>query len=259
MQHIDIERHGTGSETIAFLHGVFMERGLWDDVIESLNDVSVVTIDMPGHGTAPALAPDLSLDDHVRAVAEAFDEMDIANVLLVGHSWGGMVALRLAHLRPDLVRGIVFSNTPLLRVRGAGRTGFGAQRLMLALGLPAGFYGRMAARALIGQGHRAAHPEDTRALALRLERMGRQTIREIIRSVLLEPGDAIELLETLPVPWTFVAGTDDYVLENGVADAIRRAGHLETVPGGHTTPLEDPTSVARAISRMRRAAIDLPA
>lgn len=105
----------------------------------------------------------------------------------------------LAHQRPEFVRAIVFSNTPIRRVDGLGRVGFIAQRLMLALGFSPGIYGRLAAGALIGPEHRGQNPNDVRGLSHRLGRMGRRAIRETIRSVLLEPDDAVDLMATLSV------------------------------------------------------------
>ena len=192
------------------------------------------------------MAPGASLADHVTTVAATLDEVGVRGAVVVGHSWGGMVALRLAHRRPDLVARLVLSNTPLLRVRGLARAGFRAQRLLLAAGFPAATSGRIAGAALIGSTHRDAHPSDVEALARRADRMGRERLRETLRSVLLEPQDGMDLLRSMPVPWTAVAGTQDYVLTGGVRETLDPTGRLHVASGGHTTPLEDPAAVATA-------------
>lgn len=251
MQSVNIERSGEGVQTIVFLHGVFMDRTLWRHVTQQVSGADILTIDMPGHGVASHLESGLSLDDHVSAIADALDGEGVRQALLVGHSWGGMVALRLAHVRPDLVHGVVFANTPLRRVDGTARLGFQAQRILLALGMPPRLYGRFAARALIGKAHRSRQPDDADDLRNRLAEMGRRSIDETIRSVLLEPRDATHLLGTLELPWIFVAGARDYVLSNGTADLISAAGPLRIAAGAHTTPLEDPATLVEAIAEVR--------
>ncbi len=233
--------------TVVLLHGVFMDSSLWGRVLPLLPGAHTIAVDMPSHGDSPDMAPGASLEDHVTSVAAALDEVGVHGAVVAGHSWGGMVGLRLAHRRPDLVAGLVLSNTPLLRVQGLARAGFRAQRLLLAAGLPPAVYGRMAAGALIGPAHRKANPGDVSALTRRADRMGRERLRETLRSVLLEPEDAVGLLRSLPVPWTAVAGSQDYVLTGGVRESLEPTGRLHVAPGGHTTPLEDPAAVATAI------------
>lgn len=234
---------GTGPRTLVLLHGVFMDRTIWDAV--DVDGVRTVRVDMPSHGASPDLAPGANLDDHVVAVADTLDSLGVAAAVVAGHSWGGMVAVRLARRRPDLVAGVVLANTPLLRTRGVSRVGFATQRALLTLGLPAGMYGRMAARALIGERHRRAHPEQADAMAARTAAMGRRRVAETLRSVLLEPEDALDAATALPVPWAAVAGEQDYVLAGGVAEAL--GPNLTVVPGAHTSPLEAPQAMSTAV------------
>jgi pimeloyl-ACP methyl ester carboxylesterase len=69
----------------------------------------VIVVDLPGHGgseplpAAPSLAPYADRVAHV-AEAEGFAEADY-----VGHSFGGLVGLRLAIRRPDAVRRLVLA------------------------------------------------------------------------------------------------------------------------------------------------------
>ena len=232
---------------VVLLHGVFMDSSLWEQALPRLTGSGIIAVDMPSHGASPDLPAGSSLDDHVSAVAATLDTVGVRDAVVVGHSWGGMVALRLAHRRPDLVAGLALSNTPLLRVRGATRVGFHLQRLLLAAGLSPAQYGRIAAGALIDATHRSADPAAVDALAERTRRMGRRRVRDTLRSVLLEPGDALHLVEALPVPYTLVAGEDDYALSAPVRATLAPSGRVRVARGGHATPLEDPDALADAI------------
>lgn len=240
-------RAGAPAPALVLLHGVFMDSTMWQRVLPLLPGMRTIQVDMPSHGGSPDLSPGASLEDHVTSVAATLDGLGLHGAVVAGHSWGGMVALRLAHRRPDLVCGLVLSNTPLQRVQGAARMGFHVQRVLLAAGLPPGLYGRVAGSALIGAAHRAAHPGDVSALALRAGLMGRRRLRETLHSVLLEPDDAVSLLHSSRAPWRAVAGAEDYVLAGGVREILSRTGRLDIARGGHTTPLEDPAAVAAVI------------
>ncbi|MGB7450478.1 MAG: alpha/beta hydrolase [Ornithinimicrobium sp.] len=226
---------GHGDPAVVFLHGVFMDRHLWDHV--ELEGVRAVCVDMPGHGHS-RLVPGASIDDHARAVADVLDHHGLDAPITVGHSWGGMVGLRIA--RDRQLSGLFLVNTPLRRTRGVARLGFILQRAMLGLGLPAKTYGKLAAAALIGEETRKARPELASDTGERARAIGRRGLRETLRSVLIESDDTIDLLASLEAPWTFVAGRDDYVISNGFDTEIRRYGTLHVVDGAHTTPLEAP-------------------
>ncbi len=236
---------------VVLLHGVFMDHTLWDGVAAALPDHHLIAVDMPGHGENVALSADETIDDHVRQVAATLDLLDLGAAVIVGHSWGGMVGLRLAERRPELVKGLVMTNTPLLRPRGATRLGFRLQRLIIALGFPLGRYATAAARSLYGPGHVARHPDITPALAARLRRLGRPGIRHTIRSVILDPDDAVEKLALLTVPHRILGGEHDYAVNAEVVEMLRAVGIDPVItPGGHTGPTEAPSAVARSIRQV---------
>jgi pimeloyl-ACP methyl ester carboxylesterase len=244
--------HGAIDTTtpILFTHGVFMDHSMWDPVRAAL-DIPSLALDMPGHGASPALGA-TTLDDHVTALVDTLEQASASGYVVVGHSWGGMTALRLAIRRPDLVSGLVLCNTPLRRTSGLSRAGFVAQRLATSAHLvPLPFFAAKAAKSLFDADVLAAKPELVDAMQKRLTAMGRRNLSGTVRSVLLEPNDSLDLLDKLEVPWKFIAGRDDYVLSGGVAERLERTGRLVRVPGGHMTPVEQPAAVLDAISHIR--------
>jgi pimeloyl-ACP methyl ester carboxylesterase len=233
---------------IVLLHGVFMDHTLWDGVAAALSGHHLVAIDMPGHGGNRAPSPGETIDDHVDQVAATLDELDLGPAVVVGHSWGGMVGLRLTQRRPDLVGGLVMTNTPLLKPRGPARLGFLLQRAILALGLPLGVYATAATRSLYGQDYLDRHPRTAAALAERLRRLGRSGTSRTIRSVILDPEDTIVEVAQLTVPYRILGGEHDYAVNTAVVGRLR-AMSIDPVitPGGHTGPAEAPLPVAQSI------------
>ena len=75
--------------TVVLVHGAWHGAWCWDRVAEQLraDDIPVVAIDLPGHGTSTALLGDLTVD--ASALRRALDDLDDA--VVCGHSYGGAV------------------------------------------------------------------------------------------------------------------------------------------------------------------------
>ena len=69
----------------------------------------VLVPDLPGHGRSACLPEARHLDALAEAVLAIADAEDLRGAVWVGHSLGGVVALRAAVLRPEAVRGIVLA------------------------------------------------------------------------------------------------------------------------------------------------------
>jgi pimeloyl-ACP methyl ester carboxylesterase len=113
--------------TIALLHGLGGAASNWALVAPPLAErFRVLVPDLPGHGGSSALpAPVETLDAYADRVASLLP----APAVIVGHSLGAVVALRLAARRPELVRGVVLA--------GAAGIVTGTRRSQRALALVA--------------------------------------------------------------------------------------------------------------------------
>lgn len=92
------DRIGSGSPVV-LLHPLGADRHVWDDVAERLaKHHEVVTVDLPGFGSSPPLAPDVTPTPAAlaEAVAGFLAEQGIAEPDVAGNSLGGWVALELA-------------------------------------------------------------------------------------------------------------------------------------------------------------------
>ena len=90
----------------------------------------VLVPDLPGHGRSAVLAEAPDVDPIADAVLAVVDAEDAWPAVWVGHSLGGLVALRAAVRRPGAVRGIV-----LAAAAGIGSTSRSARVTLTALGL----------------------------------------------------------------------------------------------------------------------------
>jgi pimeloyl-ACP methyl ester carboxylesterase len=69
----------------------------------------LIVPDLPGHGGSTPLPAAPNLAGFADRVASIVEREDAAGAVVVGHSMGGIVALRLAARRPELVRGLVLA------------------------------------------------------------------------------------------------------------------------------------------------------
>ena len=102
-----------GAPVVVFCHGVTLSSRVWAKQFESFPDAGfrAVAFDSRGHGESSAGDTGHSLDnlaDDLRTVLEA---LDLRDVILVGHSMGGMAVQAFAIRHPDVVdervRGLV--------------------------------------------------------------------------------------------------------------------------------------------------------
>jgi pimeloyl-ACP methyl ester carboxylesterase len=95
-------------EIVLCLHCSGGNGAMFADVLADLAaDHSPLAIDLPGHGRSGGI-DSLGCTRKMAAFAAAFlDKWGIARAVILGHSMGGAVAMRLALERPALVRGLV--------------------------------------------------------------------------------------------------------------------------------------------------------
>lgn len=91
------ERQGAG-EPVVLLHGLGCHRQAWDPVVPLLTEQhEVVTMDLPGFGQSPDLDPGVprDLETATAWLGPVFVALGMERPHVVGHSLGGLIALRL--------------------------------------------------------------------------------------------------------------------------------------------------------------------
>lgn len=95
---------------LVMLHGLFGQARNFGQIQRSLAQRwRVIALDQRNHGASPH-APDMRYGVLARDVVDTLDALGSGPVMLMGHSMGGKVAMRLALMRPDRVARLMISD-----------------------------------------------------------------------------------------------------------------------------------------------------
>lgn len=110
------ERTGEAPLRVLALHGWGRSHKDFERVLAPAGQVPIngISLDLPGFGATPAPDRPFSSMDYARVIAPVLDEA-VEPVVVVGHSHGGRVAVCLASMRPEVVKGLVLVAAPVLR------------------------------------------------------------------------------------------------------------------------------------------------
>lgn len=95
---------------IVLLHGAGCDGREFDELAPRLAPLDVIRPDLPGRGDASGPAP-TTVADAATFVARHVESIGVRRAVVLGHSYGGAIALELALARPDLVAGLVLVAT----------------------------------------------------------------------------------------------------------------------------------------------------
>jgi pimeloyl-ACP methyl ester carboxylesterase len=115
---------------LVLLHGLGGSRSSWAFLAPELARTRrVLVVDLPGHGRSSALPAAPGLGPYADRVAKLLEDEGLAPADVVGHSFGGLVGIRLAVRRPALVRSIV-----LAAAAGISSSTLRAERVLALVG-----------------------------------------------------------------------------------------------------------------------------
>lgn len=234
-------RTGSGPPVVLALHGW---RRTHTDLLGVIGDLPGISIDLPGFGASPPPDGPWGSPDYARAVLPLLDELAGPRVV-VGHSFGGRVAVQLAAAAPDRLDALVLTGVPL--VRGPVQPPAVGYRLLRA----ATARGMVPARYLEAR-RRSAGSEDYRAAT--------GVMRDVFVTTVNESYE--DVIDRVRCPVAMVYGENDADAPASRNQAARdrfRQATLRVVPGsGHLLDPALTAAVREAVRDAVRAAVGEP-
>lgn len=228
------DAYGSEPSVVLALHGWRRDRSDFREVLSGLDGVAV---DLPGFGASPAPLSAWGGAEYARALEPVLEQMG-PRVVIIGHSFGGRVAVHLAASHPDRIGGVVLAGVPLLRVGTPPKPAlsFRLAKALNRIGLISD--AKMEAR------RRQAGSDDYRAAT--------GVMRDVFVRAVHETYE--DQLAAIDAPVELVWGDDDTAAPIAIAN---QAAHLlahpsvTVIPGaGHLTPITAPGELHAAIVRV---------
>jgi len=95
-----------------FLHGNPTSSYIWRNIIPHLTSIGrCVAPDLIGFGKSGKPDIEYTFRDHYEYIKEFIELLDLDNIILVLHDWGGAIGFHYARLHPEKIKGIVFMET----------------------------------------------------------------------------------------------------------------------------------------------------
>lgn len=248
---------------VMFIHGLTGSHRNWSYLVDRLNtDHRVIAPDLFGHGASAKPMGDYSLGAHAATLRDLLDQLGIDRVTLVGHSFGGGIAMQFCYLFPGRVDRLVLissgglgrSVSPLLRA--ATLPGAGWVLPFIASGWVRGGV-ETAGRVLTTTGWRASADvtETWRGFTSLADAETRRAFLATTRSVIDPGGQTVTAHDHLPmgidVPTLVVWGTRDRMIpawHAATASRVIADSRVEMFEGaGHFPHLDDPERFAELL------------
>jgi pimeloyl-ACP methyl ester carboxylesterase len=110
--HVAIDGPAAATPILA-LSGILGSIETYDFLPDLLATRRLLRMDMRGHGRSDRCPGRYRIDDYARDVVAVLDEIGDGPAVIVAHSFGGMLAVRVAQWRPDLVRAVFLEDAGL--------------------------------------------------------------------------------------------------------------------------------------------------
>jgi non-heme chloroperoxidase len=268
-----LERGPARGRPVVLLHGITLSAAVWPYQMKDLGDAGfrVFAVDFRGHGSSPRSRRGrrLTLDRLAEDIDEVVEHFDLKDTILVGHSMGGMVALRMLAGDREPVVPIVNGRVSALMllassanvIDGRGLPAVGGAvaltRPILARAsslaarlpgptLPASDLAFTLARVTFGSGPSARQVMFTGGMAAEAPvRVSAELLLDIVRF------DGVADLEHISIPTTVVAGDHDLMTPLAQSEILAEripSAELVVLRGcGHMVMLERPDDLNDAI------------
>jgi len=254
---------GDHGPIVVLLHGLGVSNRYWGSAYDALADHARIVIpDLLGFGRSPRPDAGYGPDDHADAVAHCLQDLGISaeRVVVVGHSVGTLVALRLALRWPRLVSSVVGFGPPIYANFGDARRHLARlSRLARLFGVDTR-WAEFACEHIGACSDRAAarvakwsHPDFPGAVGIDAVQQSWVSYSETLTRVVLA-GDTYGWLDEVDVPVRLFVGSRDQVCDidllTRLASAMSRVELEVWNEAGHHVPLERPLECREEIAEI---------
>lgn len=112
-----LSEEGSSQPPVLLLHGWRAESTLWFPLAQKLHEYghTVYALDLPGFGKSQKPQDSWDLQSYYDIVVKFLQKLEITEVIVIGHSFGGSIGILLASQSPKLVSKLILINSSGIR------------------------------------------------------------------------------------------------------------------------------------------------
>jgi pimeloyl-ACP methyl ester carboxylesterase len=261
---VSFQGAGDGDEVVVLLHGITSTADAWREVMPRLAErYTVVAPDLIGHGRSAKPRGDYSLGAYAAGVRDLLAVLGFERGTVVGHSFGGGIAMQFAYLFPEYTERLALIASgglgrevhPLLRA--ATLPGSEWVLPLIAREFPVRAGGAVAAAAAkLGIEAGPDLGEFARGYASLTEEGASEAFIHTMRSVIDHEGQRVSALDRLyladQMATLIIWGDSDPVLpvDHGrrAHEIVEHSRYVEIPEVGHWPMLDDPTRIVAELT-----------
>ena len=103
------------TDPLVFIHGVGLDHKMWEPQINFLNNHSIITYDLLGHGKTPYNKEEITLKDFSNQLDDLIKFLKVDKINLIGFSLGSLIALDFASKFQDKLKSLTVIGTAYKR------------------------------------------------------------------------------------------------------------------------------------------------
>lgn len=111
-------------EALVLLHGWKNDLEIWQSVMPFLENYRLVRLDLPGFGKSDFMQEAWDVSDYAKFLNDFLKKLGISKPVLVGHSFGGRIAIKFGVLYPNKISKLVLVDSGGVRLKYARRFAF---------------------------------------------------------------------------------------------------------------------------------------
>lgn len=233
---------GHGEKPLVILHGWGGSSVSWHKVIKYLEEkIKIVCPDIPGFGKSEMPDPSWGLKEYVEWLKDFLEKLGYKNLFLLGHSFGGRIAIKFAISYPERIQHLILLNSAGIKQK------WGIKERVL-------FWVAVTANAILAKGWGVRFKDKMRHIFYQIFRdldygKASERMRRVMKNVIDE--DLFPSLPQIAVGTTILWGEKDNVVPVKYAYIFKehiKNSRLEILPHlKHSPHLEDPERLSEKI------------
>lgn len=229
---------------ILLLHGFGEDSNVFNTIIDQLKQhASLIIPDLPGSGKSDLLrASSFTIDTLAHAMKAILDQEEVSSCIILGHSMGGYIALAMAELYPQLLKGLGLLHSTAF-ADSTERIQKREQAMAFIKTNGADAFLRLSLPGLFAKKFRENHPEQIKQLIESGHTFSNEALIGYYQAMIQRP-DRTHVLKNLSFPVLLTIGDQDELIP--VQDLLVQAALLQKpmvqrIPSaGHMSMLETP-------------------